>query len=231
MNHKKRLVDAEASPLIHASIHRSLVPPTALQYTDRLVLPQTLDDSKLIYLLHAAPPPSPFLLLDRGWAQWPKAQSFLSGGWRKEKTGDKSFLKITTALWKERCYILGRNSWFYNGCIMKRCIYNSSECVIWSFLRNRRMCFVQRYTTHNNVMLRFVTQALQDPLLCTVAAPTKDTVSLVFTEVEILYASKPSIKAKIINFLPTFIDSCNLMFRIRDILVRTLYNLLVLNEL
>ncbi len=81
------------------------------------------------------------------------------------------------------------------------------------------MCFVQRYTTHNNVMLRFETQALQGPLLCTVAAPTKVTVSLVFTEVEI-HASKPSIKAKIINFLPTFIDTCKLVFLIRDILVR-----------
>jgi hypothetical protein len=30
MNHKKSLVDAEASPSIHASIHRSLVSPTAL---------------------------------------------------------------------------------------------------------------------------------------------------------------------------------------------------------
>ena len=30
---KERLVDAEASPSIHASIHRSLVPPTALHYT------------------------------------------------------------------------------------------------------------------------------------------------------------------------------------------------------
>jgi hypothetical protein len=29
MNHKKSLVDAEASPSIHASIHRSLVSPTA----------------------------------------------------------------------------------------------------------------------------------------------------------------------------------------------------------
>jgi hypothetical protein len=38
------------------------------------------------------------------------------------------------------------------------------------------MCFVKGYTTHNNnVMLRFVTQALQDLLLCKVAAPTKDT--------------------------------------------------------
>jgi hypothetical protein len=33
MNHKKRLVDAEASSSIHASIHRSLVSPTALGRT------------------------------------------------------------------------------------------------------------------------------------------------------------------------------------------------------
>jgi hypothetical protein len=33
LNQKKRLVDAEASPSIHASIHRSLVPPTALVAT------------------------------------------------------------------------------------------------------------------------------------------------------------------------------------------------------
>jgi hypothetical protein len=35
MNHKKRLVDAEASPSIHALIHRSLVPPTALLWGRR----------------------------------------------------------------------------------------------------------------------------------------------------------------------------------------------------
>ncbi len=33
MNHKKRPVDAQASPSIHASIQRSLVPPTALLLT------------------------------------------------------------------------------------------------------------------------------------------------------------------------------------------------------
>jgi hypothetical protein len=34
MNHKKSLVDADASPSIHASIHRSLVSPTALAKTE-----------------------------------------------------------------------------------------------------------------------------------------------------------------------------------------------------
>jgi hypothetical protein len=48
MDYKKRLVDAEASPSIHASIHRSLISPTALVYCKPTSSKQNME--KILFL-------------------------------------------------------------------------------------------------------------------------------------------------------------------------------------